>query len=285
MKPFEYHDAKSVEEACSLLEQYVGDAKILSGGQSLTILLRRRLASFDHIINIKSIPGLDYITREDDGVRIGPTVSYRMLEESRLIKDLFPGLADAASVIADVQIRNAGTVGGNLSHGDPTTDLPPIFMSLGAKVHAIRKSGQRTIPLEDFYVDYFTTRLEANELLAEVFVPYPQSNSSSCYRKHVLRQGDMAIASVGAAVTVKNNIFESARITIGGVGPVPVRARAAEEAALGKKVDEIKKIGEIAGDEIDPHTDLNASSWYRRELVKTLTKRVLEETIHRIQVR
>lgn len=281
MRLFDYFDAKSVEGACSLLEKYKGEAKILSGGQSLIILMKMRLASPKQLINLKTIPNLDYIQQDRGALRIGALASYNSIANSTIVRKTFPGLSEAASVIADVQVRNAGTIGGNVCHGDPTTDLPPILTSLGASVKAVRKGGERVIPLNGFYKGPFETVLNPDEMVSEIIVANPPPKSGSCYQKFVMRHGDMAIASVGTALTLAGSRCTDVKITMGGVGPIVIRATKAESLLRGEDIVDLTEVANMAAQEAKPVTDHNATEEFRRQLIVTLTKRTITESVNR----
>src|SRR5262245_3951668 len=235
--PFDYHSPKTLSEAIALLSQY-DDAKILSGGQSLLPLLKLRVGSAGHLVDIGRIPGLEDI-REDGGVlRIGGRVRESALEHSDLVRKKYPILVDTTAVIADPLVRNLATVGGNLAHGDPANDHPATMLALGATVVATGPKGERTIPIEEFFKGLFETALAKDEILTEIRVPVPAAKSGGAYVKLERKVGDFAIAGAAAQVTLGGR-GEIVRAGIGltNAAFTPVKAADAEAFLKGKTPD------------------------------------------------
>src|SRR5271169_3884465 len=199
---FEYLRPKSLPEAIALLEQYGDDAKILSGGQSLIPMMKLRLARPGYLVDINRITGLAHIKEESGYLKIGGLTREAELEASPLVRAKYPIIIDTAHVIADPQVRNLATVGGNLAHGDPANDHPATMLALGAEIIATGKGGERTIPIKDFFLSIFTTALEHGEILTEIRIPIPPSGSGGAYLKLERKVGDFAIVGVAAQVTV-----------------------------------------------------------------------------------
>ncbi|MFC1970803.1 FAD binding domain-containing protein [Chloroflexota bacterium] len=285
MKRFQYLEPASVEEACSLLSQYKGNAKILAGGQSLVLLLKTRLLSTDYIINIKNLQALDYIHDSGVSLTVGTLTTHRTLETSPLIIDKFPVLVEAEKRLAHLQIRNWGTVGGDLCHADPAADVAPPLLALGAKLKAISVRGEREIAISDFFVDYYTSALEEDELLMEIEVPYLPAHSGAAYRKETIMKGDYPIVSVAAAILLDqpNGVIKKARIVLGGVGTTPIIAEKASQAITGKKANGTiaEAAGVLASTEADPVSDILGSEEYKRKLVGLLTKEMVNRAIER----
>lgn len=272
MRPFEYLKPKNLKEACAMFSKHKDEAKILAGGQNLMLLLRQRLVAPQYIINIKGLPGLEYINRAPDGIRIGALTTHRAIETSPLIKKTYPILAEMEKVVGSVQVRNWGTIGGNLAHADPSADPIPVLIALGAKVKAVSVRGEREIALEEFCVDYFQTALEADEILVEISVPKPAPKSGGVYIKESVREGDFGIATVATVVTLgENQKVKEARIVLGSQSRKPVRAKKAEKVVIGKKAgDDLEEAGVVAAREADPATDINGSEEYKRELTRVV---------------
>lgn len=285
MKQFEYLQPESLADACGLLSEHGEEARVIAGGQSLIPLLRQRLIAPKFLIDIKGLDNLAYIHNGDGNLRIGALTIHRAIETSSLIKEKFPILSDAERRLGCVQIRNWGTIGGNLSHADPAGDLAPALMALGAKVKASSVRGEREIDLEGFFVDLFTTVLEPDEILSEIVIPQPQPCTGAAYRKETVIAGGSPIASVAVAITLvqTRDTVEAARIVLGGVGFTPVRAREAEQFMLGKKIGGmiLEGIGEVAGKEARPAESIDGSVEYKREIVKVLTEEMIELAIER----
>ena len=284
MQDFEYLAAKTVEEACSLLSQYKEEANIIAGGQSLLTLLRQKLISPSYLIDIKGISDLDYIKFDGkDGLRIGALTTHRAIELSPLIKERFSVLAEMEKVVASVQTRNWGTIGGNLCHADPIGDPAPPLIALNARVNIASLRGERIIPLEEFFKDYFTTVLEADEILTEIQIPNPPPHSGVAYIKFSTIEAGIKIAAVSALITLDGKTCKDARIVLSAVAPVPMRAKEAAKLLVGKSIDDnlIEQAAEMASKEARPTSDVHASEEYRRELAKVLVRRVTKQALER----
>ncbi len=283
---FDYVVANSVTEAVALLEQHGDEAKILAGGQSLIPILRFRLAGPSVLIDINHIPDLEYIQESDGTLHIGALTREAELDASDLIRSRYPILFDTSSMIADPVVRNWATVGGNLAHADPANNHPATMLALGAQIVAVGPGGQRLIPIDEFFADSsFETTLHPNELLQEIRVPAPAARSGSAYIQLERKAGDYAIAGVAASVTLddKGNVAR-AGIALTNVGPTPLRARDAEQALLGKALDDasIHQAADLAAAAAQPSSDSRGSADYKRAMVRTLTVRALRKAQGRI---
>jgi aerobic carbon-monoxide dehydrogenase medium subunit len=287
MKNFEYLEPTSVAEACALLKQHGGEAKVFAGGACLTILMKQGLLEPKSLINIKKIPDLKGIRYDDTaGLTIGALVTHRELETSGLVREKFPVLCDAEREVANIRVRNMGTVGGNLASGEPLTDLSQIFIALDGKVKIAGPTVHRMIPVEELFVDFYTTSLGANEILTQVVVPplpprsgidYIRFSSSSVVDKPSVGVAVLLILDSGAET------IQTARIVLGCVGATPVRARKAEGLLIGKKLtDELRaEAGSAASQECSPTSDLRGSEQYKRAIVGTLVKRAAGKAYER----
>jgi carbon-monoxide dehydrogenase medium subunit len=283
---FEYFVPKTIEEALKLLSKYdEGECKVIAGGQSLIILMKQRLLMPKYLIDIKGISDLDYIKLDDkQGLKIGALATHRSIEKSPIIQNGFSVLAEMEQNISSVETRNWGTIGGNVSHGDPGGDPVPVLIALNAKLKMISLSGERTVDAEDFTFDYFETALRHDELLAEIQIPRIPPNTGVKFTKYSQIAGDYATASVAVLITLdKNEICDNVRIALGSVGIAPMRAKKAEEILKGKKIsdDLLAEAGQIASEEASPTTDAEVSEEYKRDLVKVLVKRVGSEALAR----
>jgi aerobic carbon-monoxide dehydrogenase medium subunit len=281
---FEYLRPKTVPEAVAMLQQHGDEAKILSGGQSLIPMMKLRLARPGFLIDINRIAGLSYVKEEGGYLKIGGLTREAELEASPLVHSKYPILLDTAHVIADPQVRNMATVGGNLAHGDPANDHPATMVALGAQVIATGLKGERVIPIEDFFVSLFTTALQHEEILTEIRIPVPPARSGGAYFKLERKVGDFATAAVAAQLTLdEKGVCQKVGIGLTNVGPTPVKARKAEEFLRGKKLDEanIKQAGQLAADESAPSPDLRGPVEYKKALVKELAKRALTRALER----
>lgn len=282
--PFEYLRPGTVAEAISLLQQHGEDAKILSGGQSLIPMMKLRIARPAWLIDINAIPGLDYIREQDGYLRIGALVREHEIESSELIRTKYPILHDTASVVADPQVRNLATICGNLAHGDPANDHPAAMLALDAEVVATGTKGSRTIKVEDFFVSIFATALEPDEILTEIRVPVPGPKSGGAYFKLERKVGDFATAAVAVQVTLDDKgAVSKAGIGLTNAGPVPIKAKSAENFLRGKIPTEanIAEAGQLASEEAQPSSDLRGPAEYKKGLVKEFTRRALHRAIER----
>jgi CO/xanthine dehydrogenase FAD-binding subunit len=236
-------------------------------------------------VDITRIPGLSYVKEENGKLLIGALTTHDTVENSPLIRQKCPILSEAASRIGDQQIRNRGTIGGTLCHADPAADVPTAFLALGGEVVAVGPGGERVIKANDFFLDYFTTALEPNEVVREVRVPVLPPRTGSAYIKHARREGDFAIVSVAAIITVdEKGVCTSASIALGAVGPTPLKAVEVEKALVGKKLtdDVIVAASELADRGISPPSDIHGSAEYHAEMAKVFTKRALRLALSRI---
>jgi len=278
---FDYVAARSIPEALALLEQHGDEAKILAGGQSLIPVLRFRLAAPSVLIDINRIADLDYIQETDGVLHIGAMTREAELDSSSLIASRYPILRDTSMGVADPVVRNWATVGGNLAHADPANDHPATMLALGASVVATGPSGTREIPITSFFTDSaFETTLAPNEILTEIRIPAPAEKSGGAYIKLERKVGDYAIAGVAAFVTLDaNNVVTRAGIGLTNVGPYPIKATDAEQALIGKPLDNatIHQAAELAAAASKPSKDTRGPIEYKRAMVRTLCVRALQK--------
>jgi carbon-monoxide dehydrogenase medium subunit len=261
---FEYARASSVEEASKLLNKYGEDAKVLAGGHSLIPLMRLRLAQPKALVDINGIKDLDHIKEDGSKLRIGALTRHVTIQNSDVVRDKLPILAEVAGEVGDNQVRNMGTMGGVVAHADAAGDYPTIALMLDAEI----VTNQRTIAAKDFFKDLFTTPLAPDEIVIEVV--FPVANGPHKYIKFRRRLFDWAI--VGAAAQKMNGGW---RIGLTNVGPTPVRAAAVEKALHdGAKPEDA---AQHASDGLNPSGDLRASSEYKKHLARVLTKRAIEQ--------
>ena len=281
---FEYLRPKTIPEAIAFLQQYGDDAKILSGGQSLIPMMKLRLARPGYLVDINRIAGLSHIKEEGGFLKIGGLTREAELEASPVVRAKYPIIIDTAHVIADPQVRNLATVGGNLAHGDPANDHPATMLALGAQIVATGPKGERVIPVEDFFLSLFSTALQHDEILTEIRIPVPLPRSGGAYFKLERKVGDFATAAVAAQLTLDGNgACQKVGIGLTNVGPTPIKARKAEDFLRGKKLDgsTIAQAAQLAADESEPSADLRGPVEYKKSLVKELTKRALTRAVER----
>jgi carbon-monoxide dehydrogenase medium subunit len=287
MRPaaFEYFDPRTTDEALGLLDRFGDEAKVLAGGLSLVSLMKLRLAAPAYLIDIGRIPAFSYIEEhEDGGLRIGPLTTYRTIETSSLVRSRSPIVAETAGGIGDPQVRNRGTIGGNICHADPAGDYGPVVRALEAEFTAVSLDGQRVLSVDDFFLDVFTTPLEAGELMTEIKIPPMPPNTGQKFLKLTPRSGAAPIVSAAVVMTIENgNVCKSLRIALGAAGPTPARARESEQALIGEPVtvETIERAAAAVSSDIEPSSDIHASAGYRREMAAVVTRRALQEAFAR----
>lgn len=287
VKNFDYLEPTTVAEACALLKQHGSDAKVFAGGAHLTILMKQGLFEPKTLVNIKKITELRGIKFDrQEGLTIGALVTHRELETSPLVQENFPVLCEAEREVANIRVRNMGTVGGNLASGEPLTDLAQIFIALDGQAKITGPNGQRAIPIEELFVDFYTTSLAEDEIINQVAIPPLPPRSGIEY----IRFSSSSIVdkpSAGVAVRIMlaagKETIETARIVLGCVGATPVRARKAEALLSGNQFigELVEAAGSMASQECSPTSDLRGSEYYKRAVVRTLVKRATSKAYER----
>jgi carbon-monoxide dehydrogenase medium subunit len=280
---FEYHSPTSVDEAISLLGQLGDDAKLLAGGHSLIPLMKLRLATPEHLVDLGRVEGLSYIREEGGGLAIGAMTTHSTVASSPLVQSHAAALAEAAAAIGDVQVRNRGTIGGSLAHADPGADLPGVMLALDATLHARGAAGSRSTSAVDFFVDLLTTALDPGEILTEVRIPSLPAGSGSTYLKMANQASGYAIVGIAAVVTLSGNTVSDVRVGISGVGATASRAGATESSLRGQpaSAEAVKSAAQQAADGLEPLGDIHASAEYRAHLVRVFAERALNAAIAR----
>jgi carbon-monoxide dehydrogenase medium subunit len=280
---FDYHRADTLDEALKLLKKHGDDAKVLSGGMSLLPMLKLRLASFAHLVDINRVPGLDYIKEEKGTLRIGAMTRQAALERSDVIKSKYPILADAVPLIADPLVRNRGTIGGNVANGDPGNDQPAIMIALGA-TFIVRGAKERSVAANQFYKGLYDTALARSEILTEIRIPVPPPKSGGAYTKLKRKTGDFAVAAAAVQLTLgKNGAVERAGIALTNAGLTPIEAVDAAKYLVGKMPDEktIAEAAKMAAAKSAPSADRRGSVEYKKEMARVLTARALHKAVQR----
>ena len=285
---FELLHANSVEAACALLAEHGPGTRILAGGTDLFTKMKHRRLVPRRLINIKRIPQLDQIRYDErEGLRIGPLTTIQAIEASDVIALKFPALNQAARMLGTAQIRNIGTLGGNLANGSPSAEFAPALLTLDASVTCVGVGGaRRMIPLGEFFAGPGRTALRVDELLVEVRVPNPPGGAQGIYFKHSLRKMDVAIAGAAVLICLDGEVCRDVRIALGAVGPTPFRARRAEEALRGRLLgagsgagELIEEVARLASDESVPIDDFRGYAQYRKKLISMLVSKALERMI------
>lgn len=279
---FEYYAPTSLWEACGLLAQFGPRVKVIAGGTDVLPKMKQDILAPEVLVSLKNLSQLtDIFYKKGKGMVIGARATHNNLVNSPVLQEKYLSICEAAHHMANNQIRNTGTVGGNIVNAVPSADLPPILIALGAVVKLFGTDGERTVLLEEFFTGPGKTVLKQNEILTEIVIP-DQSFTGSTYIKFGLRRsGALAVVGVAVAVSMQGDICKEARIVLGAVAPVPMRAKKAEELLKGKAVTQelLEEIGVCAAGESKPISDIRGSAEYRKDMVRVFTKRALSKAI------
>ncbi|MDE0355921.1 MAG: xanthine dehydrogenase family protein subunit M [Deltaproteobacteria bacterium] len=276
---FGYQAPGSLQEAFALLQEHGEDAKVLAGGHSLLPAMKLRLTQPEVLVDLRRIPGLDGIRVDNDTLVIGALTTHTEVGTSEDVRRLLPGLADTASVIGDLQVRNRGTMGGSVAHADPAADLPVTLTALDASFVLASAAGERIVTADDFFVDFFTTAVEPDEILTAIRIPLPSTPARTSYAKLPHPASGYVVVSAAAALTVDEaGACTGARVVLGGVAGTPHRATGAEAALTGQALtpEVMAAAAEQAADGIDPHADSYADEDYKRHMTVVYTRRAIE---------
>ena len=285
--PFEYLRPRSLDEALSLLDEHGGDAKPLAGGQSLIPAMNFRLATPAVLVDLNAVDGLSYIAQPQDGrgLHIGGMTRQRHVERSPLVAEHAPLIAETMPHIAHVAIRNRGTIGGSLAHADPAAELPAVALALEATLTIASKSGSRSVPAAEFFCGLFTTAVQPGELLTEIHLPPRRARSGFAFEEISRRHGDFALVGVAAAVQLdERGHCAGARVALLSVGDRPMLAERAAGMLAGQRpeAEAVRAAADTAAaSDIDPSSDIHASSRFRRQLANVLTRRALTKAFER----
>lgn len=287
---FELLSAGTVEQACAFLSEHGEGTSIFAGGTDLFTKMKHRRMVPRRLINIKGVPGLDRIIHDEGGLRIGALATIQEVEASAVIGKRFAALKQAAAVLGTTQIRNVGTIGGNLANASPSAEFAPPLLALGASLRCAGSGGERLIPIEEFFVGPGKTTLQRDEVLIEVQVPDLPAGARCVYLKHSLRKMDVAIASASVFVQLKDGVCVDIRIALGAVGPTPIRATLAEQVLRGQRLSGgapdgqlLDEVARVAAKESFPIDDLRAFALYRRRLIAMLVGKGLERVTDRMR--
>jgi len=280
---YDYHEPETVAAALDLLARYGEDAHFVAGATAFTLLWRQGLLRPGHVIGLRRIAALGGITSAGGALAIGATVTHRAIERSAEVAGYCPALTRTFASVATVRVRNQATLGGNLAHADPAQDPPPMLIALGAEVVAKSAAGERTIPLDELFVDVFTTSLRADEILTSVRCPALAKGTRATYLKFLPRTAD-DYATVSVAATLRfaeDRRVAGVRVALGGCGPTPLRARSVEAALQGAWPDP-RRIADAAARidaDIAPFDDVRGSAAYKRDMARVWTERALTELV------
>ena len=277
IRSFELLQPRSVDEAIELLAQHGDEARALGGGTTLIILMKQRALHYPYLVDLQSIPGLDEISKESDGVRIGALATHRSVELSPLIRDLFPAVAEAFSKIGNVRVRQTASVGGNLAHADYRLDPPPPLLVLGTVVNAMGPNGSRSIPIKDFFRGLYETALETGELIVDVKIPFMPPDSKAVYLRYSSLSGnDWPCLGVAALAIRQDGRFQELRLALGGVAATPLLIEGLD-LVKDQSVDDsvIDKLLAVVDEQISPSSDMRGSEWYKRKMVRVFVKKAI----------
>ena len=288
MKPvrFEYYDPRSLQEALEILDAHQDDGKVLAGGQSLMPLLNMRLARPKVVVDINRIENLNYVRAANGVIVIGANARQRALHDQPLVAERIPLLREAAYYIAHPQIRSRGTICGSLAHADPAAELPAVAVALDAELVIAGPKSTRTVASDSFFLSFFTTALQPNEILTEVRFPAPSKDMAWSILEVSRRHGDFALVGIVAGLSLDQNreVITGARLVYFGVGAIPIRVKDAEAGLVGQRPGDaaFESAAQIASEGIDPSNDIHATVEYRRAVAGTLTRRALRAAVQKL---
>ncbi|MBV9598608.1 MAG: xanthine dehydrogenase family protein subunit M [Chloroflexi bacterium] len=273
-----------MQETFDLLNTYGEDAHLMAGGTALVLLLQQGLVQPGHVVGLQKVAELKGIRRLDaGGLQIRAMATHREAEKSAEVQAYCPALVENFAHVATIRIRNQGTVGGNLAHADPAQDPPPMLIALNGQAVIASRTGERRMPLDEFFVDFFETALQPGEVLVSIDLPPLPAGTRVTYKKFLPRtQDDYATVSVAAALRVgAGGTCEDVRVALGAAATTPVHARKVEDALRGQRLDaqKIKDAAALVRDEVDPLDDLRGSAGYKREMARVWTQRALQELL------
>ena len=280
---FEYHAPSSLEEAIKLLGQYADEAKVLAGGHSLLPMMKLRFAEPGHLIDINQISELKGIREEKGTIRIGAMTTDNELIASELLKKKCPLIPDAARWIADPQVRNCGTIGGDIAHGDPGNDHPAVMLAIEASFVLRGPKGERVVPADGFFLGMYQTQLKADEILAEVRVPAAPANTGYAYCKLKRKTGDFATAAAAVQLQLDGKKCKKAMIALTNAGPTALKASEAAAVLVGNEVDDarIEQAAQRAMAICDPAEDLRGDREYKIQMAGEMTRRAISLALYR----
>ena len=280
---FEYHAPGSVDDAIALLSQYGDEAKILAGGHSLLPMMKLRFAEPEHLVDLNNIEALKGVCEDGDTIVIGSMTSENEIIASTILQEKCPLLPEAAKQIADPQVRNRGTIGGDIAHGDPGNDHPALMLALNASFTLQGPNGTREIAADDFFLGTFFTALEVDEILIAIRIKAQAAGTGASYKKLKRKTGDYATAAAAAVITMSGDTCQSARISLTNLGATALRATEAEAVLTGQKIDEalIQQAAQKAMEICEPSEDLRGDAEYKTHMGGEMTRRAIREAVLR----
>jgi aerobic carbon-monoxide dehydrogenase medium subunit len=282
-RPFAYHAPESLPAVIALLAEHGEQAKLLAGGHSLLPMMKLRFAAPEHLIDLRLVKELRGIAIAGGEIRIGAMTTERDIIDSPLLAEQVPLLVETARQIADPQVRYRGTIGGDISHGDPGNDHPAVMLALHASFVLTGPKGERVVPASDFFLGTYATALEPDEVMTQVRIPKPAAGSGSCYAKLKRKTGDYATAAAAVVLRLENGVCAEATIALTNVAPTAIRGEAAEAALVGHRVDDaaIAEAGRLAAEGCEPAADLRGDEAYKRAMAGQMVQRALRTALQR----
>ena len=286
IRSFELLQPRSVDEAIELLVKHGDEARPIGGGTTLIILMKQRALHYPYLVDLQSVSGLDQISRESDGVRIGALATHRSVELSPLIRQEFPAVAEAFSKIGNVRVRQTASVGGNLAHADYRLDPPPPLLVLGTVVNVTGPNGSRSIPIKDFFRGLYETALEPGELIVDVKIPFMPPDSKAVYLRYSSLSGnDWPCLGVAALAIRQNGHCQELRLALGGVAATPLLIEGLD-LVKNQSLDDsiIDKLLGVVDEQISPSSDMRGSECYKRKMVRVFVKKAILQLNDRASV-
>ena len=281
--PFEYHAPRTVPEALQLLGSLGDDAKLLAGGHSLLPMMKLRFAAPTHLIDLGRIDSLRGISQADGEVHIGAMTTEHDIVNSKLLAEKVPLLVEGARLIADPQVRYKGTIGGDISHGDPGNDHPALMLALDASFVLTGPNGQRVVKADGYFLGLYTTLLEPGEIMTQIRIPVPATGTGAAYQKLKRKTGDYATAASAVVLRIKGGVVDDVRIGLTNVASTALRANAAEDALKGKAINDasLNEAARLAMSICEPMEDLRGDAQYKRAMCGEMTRRALQTAYQR----
>ena len=276
-REFEYHAPQTLPDALGLLKQFGDEAKLLAGGHSLLPMMKLRFAQPGHLLDLGKIAELKGIREDGDNIVIGAMTTENEIIWSKLLQGKCPLLVEGARQISDPQVRYKGTIGGDISHGDPGNDHPALMLALGASFVLKGAGGERVVPAEGFFVGTYDTLMKPDEIMTQIRIPTPAAGSGYCYAKLKRKTGDFAAAAAAVMLRLKAGVVDQVRIALTNVGPTPLKATAAEAALTGKQLDDaaIANAARLAMSICSPVADQRGDAEYKTAMAGEMTVRAL----------
>ena len=282
LRRFEMHQPKSVGEAAEMLSHYGENGRLYAGGTELLLAMKHDLLRYEHLVDVKTVPGLDKIEIKNSSLHIGGTVTHRAIEKSPLVRERLPVMAEMARHIANVRVRATGTLGGNICFAEPHSDPATLLLALGAKARLQGKDGEKTLPMNEIIVGAYETALSPDEILTAIEVPLPTKSQRAAYLKFQVHERPTLGLALLLDMDESGNAVKKARAVVGSVSPIPSRSEKAESLLVGQRDKVEKQLADAAhalADAADPVDDLEGSAEYKRHLIGVFLRRAFAQAL------